>query len=126
MNNIPNFKKFFFYLLHSAENMRIILGECSDAGKSGQLSSLFISVILSSVCISLGKFAVAVGFSIIDLSMMRTVHRLHREDMSFASSNLEKFVFEFIPVSAGLIQILFGYVRNINLLIAILDRKSVV
>ncbi len=48
--------------------------------------------------------------------MVWAAHWLHGKLMSFAGINVEQFVLELSPVSAGLVQIFFGDVRRDDLL----------
>src|SRR3990167_903409 len=51
--------------------------------------------------------------------MVRAIHRFHGKLVSFARGDSEKIIFEFIPVTACFIKILFGNVRNLYFLVAI-------
>ena len=63
-------------------------------------AALLIPVLHGCVCVALGHFSIAVGPAGENLRVVRTVHRLERENVPFAGLDLEKLVLEFVPVPA--------------------------
>src|SRR3989344_4415123 len=83
------FKRSVLDLIHAAKYVCIVLGDGEYARKTGELSALFIAIYHSGICVALGQFAITPLFTIIDLGMVRTAHRLHREQVALASVDLE-------------------------------------
>src|SRR3989344_3348155 len=98
--------------------MSVVLSDGAHAREASQFARLLIAINFGGGGISLRELTVAPFFASIDLGVVWTVHRLHDEEMIFARLNFEKFVFEFIPMSACFVQIFFGDVRNVYAVIA--------
>src|SRR3990167_3229437 len=114
MDNVPDCKKFFFRLRHSAKHMCVILGKGAETRKPGKLSRLFIAVTHGCIRISLWELAIAPLATRVKLRVMRAIHWLHRKFMPLASHNLEKIIAEFIPMAAYFIKLSFCDVGNLD------------
>jgi len=112
IDDVPHAQEFLLHLALAAEHVRVVLGEGADAGESVQFSCLLVAVARRRFRIALGQVLVAALQVVVDLRVVRAVHRFHREFMPFARRHLEQFVLEFLPVSAGLVEFLLGDVRD--------------
>ncbi len=75
-NNIHHFKELILDLVLSAIEVRIILRKPANPGQAVQLAALLIPIYRSELCKAQRKIAIAAGRSLINLAMMRAVHRL--------------------------------------------------
>src|SRR5688572_14467934 len=103
--------------------MSVILSKGSNPRQTGKFTALFIAVAHSRVGVSLWKFTIAPSLAVVDLGVMRTIHRLHCKDMTFAGCDLEQFILELFPVPAFFIQIFFSDMRDFNALVSVLASK---
>ena len=92
--------------------MGVVLRDRENARETAELAGLLVAVDHGGLGVALGHFAIAVWFAVEDLCVVRAVHRLHCVLATFARGDFEKFVGEFLPVTALFIQLLFGDVGD--------------
>src|SRR3989344_5394555 len=112
--DIPGLEEFLLGLRHPTENVRVVLGKRADAGEAGELACLLVTVARRGVGIALRQFAVTPWFAGVDLRVMRAVHRLHGEFVALARGDAEKFILEFLPMTAAFVEFFFCDVRYLH------------
>ena len=78
--------EFFLELVRPYEQVGVVLGEAANSGKSVELSALLVAVNGSELGKPQRKILVGTRLGLVNLAVMRTVHRLEQELLAFLRS----------------------------------------
>src|SRR5467141_176084 len=109
---------FFFNLRGSAENVRVVLGEASNAEKAVQDSATLVAIDGAEFGEAHGKIAIAVELGFVDEDVAGTVHRLQLVIGLFYFDWAEHAVFVEIGVAAGFPEVQTHDVRRVYEIVA--------
>src|SRR5258706_3918830 len=123
---VNHFHKFFFHLIRTAKNMRIILGKSTNTGKAVKFPTLFIAINGTKLRISDRQLFVGMGFYFIDLAMVRTIHWLEQKFLALVPGmdGLKGVLAIFLIVSRRNIQLLASNMRRNHRVVACFDLGS--
>ena len=82
-NEVDDLSHLLFHLVDGAENVRVVLGEASNASQTVQLTGLLVPVNRAELRKPNGQVTVTAGTRFENLAVMRAIHRLQQVLLAF-------------------------------------------
>ena len=124
LDNVDNVRHLCSYLLQTAEDVPIVLGNSAHPRETEKFALLFVAVDRSRLHITDRELFITPLGARIDLRVVRAVHRLHHEFCLTAAFDVKKVILEFFPVAARLVEFALGDVGDSHSLVAVLFLKG--